>query len=160
MWAIMSKVRFEAFLWGAGTALGELPPYFMAKASRLSGAEHEDFDDIKELEDRKKHGDKLNLFERGKLAMEKFVEKVGFLGILLCASVSINAKSYKQHNLTVPFTDSKPTVRSRWDHLWSLPGAILDVFRGDIDREGHCQDAHTENIRHHRFQRNSRGKSR
>lgn len=27
----MSKVRFEAFLWGAGTALGELPPYFMAK---------------------------------------------------------------------------------------------------------------------------------
>lgn len=90
MWAIMSKVRFEAFLWGAGTALGELPPYFMAKASRLSGAEHEDFDDIKELEDRKKHGDKLNLFERGKLAMEKFVEKVGFLGILLCASVCIN----------------------------------------------------------------------
>uniref|UniRef100_A0A023EV67 Putative secreted protein n=1 Tax=Aedes albopictus TaxID=7160 RepID=A0A023EV67_AEDAL len=87
MWAIMSKVRFEAFLWGAGTALGELPPYFMAKASRLSGAEHEDFDDIKELEDRKKHGDKLNLFERGKLAMEKFVEKVGFLGILLCASI-------------------------------------------------------------------------
>lgn len=87
MWAIMSKVRFEAFLWGAGTALGELPPYFMAKASRLSGAEHEDFDNIVELEDRKKHGDKLNLFERGKLAMEKFVEKVGFFGILLCASI-------------------------------------------------------------------------
>lgn len=87
MWSIMSKVRFEAFLWGVGTALGELPPYFMAKASRLSGADHEDFDDIKELEDRKKHGDKLNLFERGKLAMEKFVEKVGFFGILLCASI-------------------------------------------------------------------------
>lgn len=37
LWNIMSKVRFEAFLWGAGTALGELPPYFMAKAARLSG---------------------------------------------------------------------------------------------------------------------------
>lgn len=33
LWSIMSKVRFEAFLWGTGTALGELPPYFMAKVS-------------------------------------------------------------------------------------------------------------------------------
>lgn len=87
MWAIMSKVRFEAFLWGAGTALGELPPYFMARASRLSGTDYQDFDDLQELENRKMHGDKLKLFERGKLAMEKFVEKVGFLGILLCASI-------------------------------------------------------------------------
>lgn len=85
----MSKVRFEAFLWGAGTALGELPPYFMARASRLSGTGYQDFDDLQELENRKIHGDKLKLFERGKLAMEKFVEKVGFLGILLCASVRI-----------------------------------------------------------------------
>lgn len=32
----MSKVRLEAMMWGAGTALGELPPYFMARAARLS----------------------------------------------------------------------------------------------------------------------------
>ena len=32
----MSKVRIEAFCWGAGTALGKLPPYFMARAHRLS----------------------------------------------------------------------------------------------------------------------------
>lgn len=35
--SIMSKVRLEAMCWGAGTALGELPPYFMARAARLSG---------------------------------------------------------------------------------------------------------------------------
>lgn len=90
VWSIMSKVRLEAFLWGAGTALGELPPYFMAKASRLSGSVSEELANLQELEElqkRKDHGDKLNLFERGKLAMEKFVEKVGFLGILLCASI-------------------------------------------------------------------------
>lgn len=29
-------------MWGAGTALGELPPYFMAKAARLSGEEPDD----------------------------------------------------------------------------------------------------------------------
>lgn len=90
IWSIMSKVRLEAFLWGAGTALGELPPYFMAKASRLSGSASEELEDLQELEElqkRQEHGDKLSLFERGKLAMEKFVEKVGFLGILLCASI-------------------------------------------------------------------------
>ena len=37
VWAILSKVRVEAFCWGAGTAIGELPPYFMARAARLSG---------------------------------------------------------------------------------------------------------------------------
>lgn len=89
IWNIMTKVRFEAFLWGAGTALGELPPYFMARASRLS-ADKKEFRNISELEQlqkRKEYGEKLNLFESGKLAMEKFVEKVGFLGILLCASI-------------------------------------------------------------------------
>lgn len=34
IWQILSKVRVEAFCWGAGTALGELPPYFMARAHR------------------------------------------------------------------------------------------------------------------------------
>ena len=35
-------------MWGAGTALGELPPYFMARAARLSGEEPED-EDYKEF---------------------------------------------------------------------------------------------------------------
>ncbi|XP_070549732.1 vacuole membrane protein 1-like [Ptychodera flava] len=53
MWTIMSKVRIEAFMWGAGTAIGELPPYFMAKAARLSGIEpddeeYEEFEEILE----------------------------------------------------------------------------------------------------------------
>lgn len=33
----MSKVRVESMMWGLGTALGELPPYYMARAARLSG---------------------------------------------------------------------------------------------------------------------------
>ena len=36
VWRILSKVRVEAFCWGAGTALGELPPYFMARDERKS----------------------------------------------------------------------------------------------------------------------------
>jgi len=34
---------------GIGTAIGELPPYFMAKAARLSGQVDEDEQDIEEL---------------------------------------------------------------------------------------------------------------
>ena len=90
LWSIMTKVRVEAFLWGAGTALGELPPYFMAKASRLSGYDPEDAEEMAEFEElqkKKTSGEKLNFFERLKLAMERIVEKVGFFGILACASV-------------------------------------------------------------------------
>lgn len=87
----MSKVRPEAFLWGAGTALGELPPYFMARASRLSGFDPEDDDDLKAFEELKKKresGAQLSMLDRAKVSMERVVERVGFLGILACASVS------------------------------------------------------------------------
>lgn len=87
----MSKVRIEAFLWGAGTALGELPPYFMAKAARLSGYDPEDDEDLKEFEELQKKratGETLTILDRGKVFMEQIVERVGFWGILACASVS------------------------------------------------------------------------
>jgi len=90
LWSIMSKVRLESFLWGAGTALGELPPYFMARAARLSGYDPEDAEDLKEFEELQKKrevGEKLNLYEKLKLGMERIVERVGFFGILACASI-------------------------------------------------------------------------
>jgi vacuole membrane protein 1 len=43
VWTIMSKVRLEAFMWGAGTAIGELPPYFVARTAAMSD-EHVDDD--------------------------------------------------------------------------------------------------------------------
>jgi hypothetical protein len=91
--SIMSKVRLEAMCWGAGTALGELPPYFMARAARLSGIDPDDEDDdLKEFEElKRKQSNKteLTLIEKGKLFVEELVQRVGFLGILACASVSI-----------------------------------------------------------------------
>jgi len=57
----MSKVRVEGVMWGAGTALGELPPYFMARAARLSGYDPEDEDDLAAFEElqRKKNNPEL-----------------------------------------------------------------------------------------------------
>ncbi|XP_023177684.2 vacuole membrane protein 1 isoform X2 [Drosophila hydei] len=89
IWSIMSKVRLEAFLWGAGTALGELPPYFMAKAARMSGYDPDDAEELAEFEalNAKRNQKNLSLMDRGKLFMERVVERVGFFGILACASI-------------------------------------------------------------------------
>ncbi|XP_071124202.1 vacuole membrane protein 1-like [Mytilus edulis] len=76
--------------YGAGTALGELPPYFMARAARLSGADLDDdeFEEIEELiHETKEHPEELGFMEKSKLAVHNLVQKVGFFGILACASI-------------------------------------------------------------------------
>merc|ERR1719347_159696 len=88
VWAILSKVRVEAFCWGAGTAIGELPPYFMARAARLSGSDpDEDTEEFLELQEKLKNPEKMTRFERAKYSVQQLVEKVGFFGILACASI-------------------------------------------------------------------------
>ncbi|XP_054857364.1 vacuole membrane protein 1 isoform X1 [Eublepharis macularius] len=87
LWTIISKVRLEACMWGAGTAIGELPPYFMARAARLSGAEPDD-EEYQEFEEMLEHAEAAQDFaSRAKLAVQNLVQKVGFFGILACASI-------------------------------------------------------------------------
>lgn len=90
--SIMAKVRIESFMWGAGTAIGELPPYFMARAAALSQREDEEQDEeLQEFEDllkaEKKGLDSLSFGDRMKLLIFKSIKKVGFWGILICASI-------------------------------------------------------------------------
>jgi len=86
--AMMLKVLPEAFSWGFGTALGELPPYFMARAARLSGRDVDaEVKEAEELVRRQAAGEKLSLGERLKANVEWAVRSAGFLGILVCASV-------------------------------------------------------------------------
>lgn len=51
---INTKILF--FSQGAGTAIGELPPYFMARAARLSGAEPDD-EEYQEFEEMLEHAE-------------------------------------------------------------------------------------------------------
>ncbi|XP_063541316.1 vacuole membrane protein 1 [Cydia strobilella] len=76
IWNIMAKVRVESMMWGIGTALGELPPYFMARAARLSGGS------VAEL-----NIDDESAMSRAKKTVQKLVEQIGFIGILACASI-------------------------------------------------------------------------
>ena len=88
--SIMAKVRLESFMWGAGTAIGELPPYFMARASALSASAEQD-EDLEEFESlieaEKKGATQMSFVDRMRLSVFKIIRKVGFWGILLCASI-------------------------------------------------------------------------
>jgi len=44
-----SRLQWLCYWQGAGTAIGELPPYFMARAARLSGDIDEEEQEIEEL---------------------------------------------------------------------------------------------------------------
>ncbi|XP_031712766.1 vacuole membrane protein 1-like isoform X2 [Anarrhichthys ocellatus] len=87
LWTIISKVRLEACMWGAGTAIGELPPYFMARAARLSGAEpdDEDYQRFEEILDQTQSAQ--DFATRAKVAVQQLIQRVGFFGILACASI-------------------------------------------------------------------------
>uniref|UniRef100_A0A3B4H6L1 Vacuole membrane protein 1-like n=1 Tax=Pundamilia nyererei TaxID=303518 RepID=A0A3B4H6L1_9CICH len=87
LWTILSKVRLEACMWGVGTAIGELPPYFMARAARLSGTEPDD-EDYQEFEEMLDQAEATQDFSsRAKVGVQNLIQKVGFFGILACASI-------------------------------------------------------------------------
>jgi hypothetical protein len=46
LWTIFKAVFLEAFCWGAGTAIGELPPYFVSRAASIAGQKTDDVDEI------------------------------------------------------------------------------------------------------------------
>lgn len=86
IWTIISKVRLEAFMWGFGTAIGELPPYFMARAARLTGVDPDD-EDYEEALAQEDDENPDSLSSRAKLAVKNLIQRAGFLGIMLCASI-------------------------------------------------------------------------
>jgi vacuole membrane protein 1 len=78
---ILFAVQLESILWGFGTAIGELPPYFVARAARLAGKEEEE-----ELEELKNESEKSLMF-RIKRKLFFLLQKYAFLTVTLCASI-------------------------------------------------------------------------
>lgn len=58
---ILLSVQLEAFLWGFGTALGELPPYFIAKAAAASKKK---IDELEDVEAHKNDNDFMSIAKR------------------------------------------------------------------------------------------------
>ena len=79
---IYSQVYLEVFCWGFGTALGELPPYFVSRGAYLLG-ENSITTDIMDL----KRKSNRTWWEQGMIITETMVKRLGFWGVLIFASV-------------------------------------------------------------------------
>ncbi|XP_068765847.1 vacuole membrane protein 1 isoform X3 [Struthio camelus] len=124
LWAIISKVRLEACMWGAGTAIGELPPYFMARAARLSGAEPDD-EEYQEFEEMLEHAETAQipnpLFDLAGITCGHFLVPFWtFFGATLIGKAVIKMHIQK---LFVIITFSKHIV----EQMVSLIGAIPSI---------------------------------
>nr|AGE13753.1 SNARE [Medicago sativa] len=80
---ILIQVQLEAVLWGMGTAIGELPPYFISRAARLSGSK---LDAMEEL-DTENEGIITTYLNRIKRWFLSHCHHLNFLTILALASV-------------------------------------------------------------------------
>ncbi|KAF7806850.1 vacuole membrane protein KMS1-like [Senna tora] len=81
--SILPQVQMEAILWGAGTALGELPPYFISRAARESGRKLEAMEEL-DTENKGFMATHLNKIKRWFLSHS---QHLNFLTILVLASV-------------------------------------------------------------------------
>jgi len=81
MFNLWLLITVQAMIWGIGTAVGELPPYLVSKAARLTGSSDSEYHS--EIEEAKS---KTDAFSRMKIWTINFTERHGFMGILMLAS--------------------------------------------------------------------------
>ncbi|VDL85422.1 unnamed protein product [Schistocephalus solidus] len=84
---IVRKVQVESILWGFGTALGELPPYFMARGARLASSTEPDVRANGNIQASTSDTKSLSGYQRLEMLLQKVVMRAGFFGIIICASV-------------------------------------------------------------------------
>ncbi|KAI9495568.1 hypothetical protein BDB00DRAFT_813864 [Zychaea mexicana] len=85
LWDIYRRIQWESFAWGAGTALGELPPYFVARAVALSGGKSDELADFEA--NLHKPSDHRTVKEQLTHLVYNAMKRLGFFGILLFASI-------------------------------------------------------------------------
>ncbi|CAO3599978.1 unnamed protein product [Absidia cylindrospora] len=85
LWAIYQCIALETLAWGIGTALGELPPYFMARTVALSGGKNQAVTEF-EISLTKLPQDRT-LKEFISFYLYSGMKRLGFFGILVFASI-------------------------------------------------------------------------
>ncbi|XP_071737017.1 vacuole membrane protein KMS1-like [Rutidosis leptorrhynchoides] len=83
--SILPHVQVEAILWGLGTALGELPPYFISRAASISGDKLDDAEEM-DASSSENNGVASNL-NNMKLWLLSHAQYLNFFTILVLASV-------------------------------------------------------------------------
>ncbi|KAL8222926.1 hypothetical protein R6Q57_020325 [Mikania cordata] len=83
--SILPQVQVEAILWGLGTALGELPPYFISRAASISGEKIDAAEELDaSLSENNGVASNLNHMKRWFLSHAQYLN---FFTILVLASV-------------------------------------------------------------------------
>lgn len=96
----------------------------------------EDLKEFEELQKKQQNREKLSMIEKGKLFVEELVQKVGFFGILACASVRFNFYKHPSTVLTHTIVvDPQSFIRSSWNYLRTFSSPVLDLFRSNFDRK-------------------------
>ncbi|KAK6913922.1 SNARE associated Golgi protein [Dillenia turbinata] len=82
--SILPQVQMEAILWGIGTALGELPPYFISRAASLAGTST-----VEELDDSSTDGNGFmaRFLGRMKRWLLSHAQRLNFFTVFVLASV-------------------------------------------------------------------------
>ncbi len=83
---LLLKSALACMLWGAGTAIGELPPYATSFAARMAGKEDEDFLEIIAGTHTAKEETSKDIVTRMKKWMLDIVDKYGFFGVILLSA--------------------------------------------------------------------------
>lgn len=84
---ILPQIQLEAVLWGLGTALGELPPYFISRAASLSGSKIEAMEEF-DVSTSKEGGSGLSAkLDQAKRWLFSHSQHLNFFTILILASV-------------------------------------------------------------------------
>eukprot|EP01039_Chlorochromonas_danica_P006839 gene6839-7559_t len=95
-WGMWKKVILVCFLQSAGTAIGEIPPYWMTRAARLAALEtshnspsspsSSSSSSLDEIPDELESNSQYSFINYAKETMVVFLRKHGFWGVLLMAS--------------------------------------------------------------------------
>jgi membrane protein YqaA with SNARE-associated domain len=73
---LFTAILLPCLLWGAGTAIGEIPPYALSRAAKLAGERNAEFEEID------MSGASTSAVDKMKVWMVTFLQKYGFWGVL------------------------------------------------------------------------------
>ena len=96
---VFLKIALPCIVWGAGTAVGEIPPYWVSRAARLAGKRNQEFEEIMSTassssspssssssEASSSSSSSWDLVRRMKDWMVDFLQRHGFWGVLLMSA--------------------------------------------------------------------------
>jgi membrane protein YqaA with SNARE-associated domain len=84
-WGTWLKIIPMCFLQAAGTAIGEVPPYWMTRAARLAAIEA-GISSTQDIPEELESNSSYAFINRGKAWLIRFLQKHGFYGVLFMAS--------------------------------------------------------------------------